>query len=45
MKCRKCGSEMVHSGAFDAVNGVRYKEYVCPNRMCGDVRRGEKMEE
>lgn len=43
-KCYVCGSEMVHRGAFDTVDGVKRKAYVCVNKMCLHVKLGEKME-
>ena len=42
MKCSKCGCEVEYRGAFDTVDGVRYKEYVCLE--CQHVELGERLE-
>lgn len=44
MICNKCGRLMRHGGAFDTVDGIKYKSYGCPNLECRNIQLGGPIE-
>ena len=43
MKCPTCHFDMEWRGAFETVDGVKYRSYGC--KQCHSIVRGEKVEE
>ena len=41
IKGKECGREMIHHGAFETVDGIKYKSYGCPE--CHNIERGEEI--